>query len=643
MSAALCPLALFPMSPFSVHRSYLSAFLHAAFILSFAAGVLADLNNETSPVYQFYSRPELQAPILHFDVLWSDFLSPGYIFLAPYRNADPGPYIYDNHGELVWSGAGLMGPQVGQAPRVCDYQGADHLCFYQGMQYQGFARGHGIIMDNQYKIVKAVESGGSTAVADMHEFRVLPGGKTAVMTVYQTRQYDLAPFGIDRGMGWIVDSMFQEVDVETGKVLFEWRSLDHLSPSFSYTQAGTTDTSGHGRTAMSPWDYFHINSIDKNAEGDYLISARHMAAIYKISGEDGHVIWELNGANPTFHNIDLHFSSQHHARWKKENSTHTVLTLFDNASNGFNITNPSSRGMEVAINHVARTAVMTKEWVAPDGVLAASQGNLQTLKDGHVMVGWGDHPFFSEHLPTGEAVMYGKIAAPESGVMNYRAYKYEWSATPADNPSLWTFSRTGTSVAGMAFYVSWNGATEVRSWKFYASNTADGPWEFVGNATKTGFETRLRIASVRLFAFAEALDKDGNAIRRSSVTKTFVPSAGLMPACDDWGCQRHPDLAEGEVVEARPPQVANGGANWNTGLNSSKYYTGLPKSVGSFVVRIAGPGSVALALLGLLSLCLWKRRAMRSVSGWQRSLQEVLGTGNSGKYARVDDAEAART
>lgn len=43
-------------------------------------------------------RPELHAPIIHFDVLWPDFVSPGYIFLSPYRNVDPGPYIYDNYG-----------------------------------------------------------------------------------------------------------------------------------------------------------------------------------------------------------------------------------------------------------------------------------------------------------------------------------------------------------------------------------------------------------------------------------------------------------------------------------------------------------------------------------------------------------------
>lgn len=34
-------------------------------------------------------------------MLWPDFVSPGYIFLSPYRNLDPGPYIYDNYGVRI--------------------------------------------------------------------------------------------------------------------------------------------------------------------------------------------------------------------------------------------------------------------------------------------------------------------------------------------------------------------------------------------------------------------------------------------------------------------------------------------------------------------------------------------------------------
>ncbi|KAI6851728.1 hypothetical protein KC350_g1556, partial [Hortaea werneckii] len=153
----------------------------------------AQLNNNTSPTSQFKSRPDLHAPIIDFQVLKPELVQPGYIFLAPYRNVDPGPYIYDNYGNLVWSGAGSSGPKTAHAPRVCTYQGSDHLCYFQGEQHQGFARGHGVIMDQNYRIVKTVESSGAGASSDMHEYKMTPysNGTTVLMTVYQPRQYDL--------------------------------------------------------------------------------------------------------------------------------------------------------------------------------------------------------------------------------------------------------------------------------------------------------------------------------------------------------------------------------------------------------------------------------------------------------------------
>ncbi|KAH0208723.1 hypothetical protein KCU90_g26776, partial [Aureobasidium melanogenum] len=280
-------------------------------------------------------------------------------------------------------------------------------------------------------IVKTVESSGAGASSDMHEFRLTPysNGTTALMTVYQPRMYDLTTnpkFQIKDGMGWIVEGVFQEIEIDTGRVVFEWRSTDHLDPSLTYTFPARTDTSGNGLTENTPWDYFHINSVDKNRDGDYLISARHMAAIYKLSGVDGSIMWEMGGANPTFHQTNFNFSSQHHARWVSENETHTILTFYDNASNGFNRTDKFSHGYVVSIDHIANTATMIKEYGAPEpsgGMLSGSQGNMQILPNGNVHLGWGEHPYFSEHTADGSPVMYAKVAYRASNVMIYRSHK----------------------------------------------------------------------------------------------------------------------------------------------------------------------------------------------------------------------------
>ncbi|THZ82942.1 hypothetical protein D6C84_05363 [Aureobasidium pullulans] len=559
-------------------------FLSSALLL--AGSVLAGLDNETSPTHVFRSRPDLHAPMLEMTLLRPELVAPGYIMLAPYRNVDPGPYIYDNWGQLVWSGAGSSGPKTAHAPHTCDYKGEEHLCYFQGEQHQGFARGHGVIMDKHYRIVKTVESSGAGASSDMHEFRLTPysNGTTALMTVYQPRQYDLTTnpkFQIQNGMGWIVEGVFQEIEIDTGRVVFEWRSTDHLDPSLTYTFPGRTDTSGNGLTEKTPWDYFHINSIDKNQDGDYLISARHMAAIYKLSGVDGSIMWEMGGANPTFHQTNFNFSSQHHARWVSENETHTILTFYDNASNGFNRTDKFSHGYVVSIDHIANTATMIKEYGAPEssgGMLSGSQGNMQILPNGNVHLGWGEHPYFSEHTADGSAVMYAKVAYRASNVMIYRSHKFPWVGQPLTKPALWTYSKTNDEKSGMVFYVSWNGATEIASWNFYASANRSGPFNLVGNTKKTGFETTMRYNNVTTWGFAEALDKDGNALERSVIQKTFVPSVTLRDSCDEWACGKAEPIRDEDAHYDPYSQVKAEYLSNNRGFNTSAYYAELPET-----------------------------------------------------------------
>ncbi|KAL9084431.1 MAG: hypothetical protein Q9165_008069 [Trypethelium subeluteriae] len=495
-------------------------------------------------------------------------------------------------------------------------------------------------MDQNYRIVKTVESAGHGAVSDMHEFRLVGDGSTALLTVYQTRQYDLSDFKITGGMGWIVDSVFQEVDVETGKLVFEWRSLDHIDPQYSYTMPATTDTSGDGIQPFSPWDYFHINSIDKNKDGDYLISARHVAAIYKISGKNGTTLWELHGANPTFKNLNFGFSSQHHARWHFENGTHTYITLFDNASNGPNKTNDWSHGIIVMIDHVEMTATMVAEYGAPDpegGVSAGSQGSMQMLPNNNVFMGWGEKAYFSEHMSNGLPIMYAKMALPESLVMIYRCYKFNWTGLPVTNPSLWAYSRTGQDWDGMMFYVSWNGATEVRTWNFFTSDSPKGPWEPVGNSPWSGFETRLHVDTFKEWALAQALDEHGHVLGVSSIAKTFVPSPGLMPFCTDEGCGTAALPPDDEKIIQGGIEFRPHGANYSTGYDTENYFPALtdpPEEEGysgdGGSVSYVRVGSVTMLIgftalmVGLVGFCFYKHRAAQLVNGWSDILQQYL-------------------
>ena len=533
-------------------------------------------------------RPDLHPPIINFQILRPELVTPGYIFLAPYRNIDPGPYIYDNDGNLVWSGAGYSGPRTAHAPRVGQYKGKDVLYYYTGQQHQGFARGHGVIMDQSYRTIKTVEASGAGASSDMHEFRFTPhsDGTSALLTVYQPRQYDLTTnprFNVKGGMGWVVEGVFQEIEIDTGRLIFEWRSLDHIDPGEAWTLPSGSDTSGDGLHEQSPWDYFHLNSIDKNQEGDYLISARHVSALYRLSGKDGSIMWQMGGANPSFEQTNFVFSYQHHVRWVSENSTHEVISFYDNGSNTFNSTAQFSHGWIIVIDKQAQTATKTMEWGAPEpegGLMSGSQGNMQLLPNGGCHIGWGEHSYFSEHLADGTCVQYGKLALRASNVMIYRSNKYNWTALPETKPALWTYSKFGTignrdREQKMVFYVSWNGATEVRSWNFYTSDSPSGPWEFVASENKTGFETTHRSRAYREWAYAEALDAQDRVLMDSVIARTFVPSPGLRKHCGAGFCDRSRKVRKEDndhVAYQAHIDVEEQYLSPNRGFNTTHYY-----------------------------------------------------------------------
>ncbi|KAF9636611.1 putative Arylsulfotransferase protein [Lasiodiplodia theobromae] len=525
--------------------------------LPVATGIDLWVVNDESvmPTSLFLSRPDITPPELDITVYKPEAITPGYFFLAPWRRPrggpDHGPYIYDNDGNLVWSGAASFGGINAYNPHVCQHNSKDHLCFFQGEGRLGYAKGVGMVLDSSYDLVKMVKPSGSlSGTADMHEFQLADDGRTALMTIYQTVPYDLSPFGITGGFGWIVEAVFQEVAVDTGEVVFEWRSLDHEETSPLHGEKilpGNTLVGGRGVHPITPWDYFHINAIDKDADGNYLISSRHLSTIFKLSGDDGRVLWQLAGDTDFggYERLDFNFSSQHDARELHKNATHSTISLFDNASNSWKWTARHSRGLVFSVDHTAQTATLLSEFAPPavrphnesDPLSAGSQGNLQVLSNGNAVVGYGEYPFFAEHAPDGELLLWGAISRNNSFMMHYRAQKFNWTASPREAPTMFVYSLDGHA-SGTVFYVSWNGATEVAMWKFYAGPAPGGPWDLVGSKEKEGFETRFQARGYyQEWSYVEAVDKDGNVLRKSTVYKTFRPGDSLKKSCDEWRCK----------------------------------------------------------------------------------------------------------
>ena len=168
----------------------------------------------------------------------------------------------------------------------------------------------------------------------------------------------------------------------------------------------------------------------------------------------------------------------------------------------------------------------------------------------------------------------------------------------------------------MVFYVSWNGATEVRYWNFYTAASATGPWELIGSTDKSGFETDYTLTGSMGWAYAEALDADRKPLKRgqSGIVKTFVPSDLIVFGCNDRGCDDIMPLREGEVFNKTMPEVGDRGDNYtkDRGVNTVNYYPASKYTVRGWPLsRLTIPAVLLLLIAAGLSFMLGKRRLAR--------------------------------
>lgn len=280
--------------------------------------------------WQFLSRPDLQVPRLNIThPARAGETAPGYFFVAPFAGGSdqekhgplqPGPYIFDEHGELVWTGFAQYFSIWTVNLQATTYRGEPALLAFQGKHNAAHGHGHGHLklLDARYDVIREIRAGHHRLI-DKHEGQVINDGKSALFQIYQPVPRDLSAYGGDEDHQWIVDAVFQEVDLDTDEVVFEWHSLEHVPPSHSNISL-TSGQAGNGYGSSEAWDYFHINSVDKNEERDYLLSARDVNSIYKIDGRTGEVLWRLGGRNKhnDFKHLDdeVAFSFQHHARYQ---------------------------------------------------------------------------------------------------------------------------------------------------------------------------------------------------------------------------------------------------------------------------------------------------------------------------------------
>lgn len=436
--------------------------------------------------------------------------------------SQPGPMIFDAEGELVW-----MEDTYGQAldVKVQSYRGEQYLTFWTGVDSGTFGTGRYIMLDPSYQVYKTVTPANDLE-GDLHEFEFTDNG-TALVTSYHATTADLTPFGI-ASPGWVYDSIFQEIDVETGVLIFEWRASEHYDIMDTFARrpdSSDRDDRAIGRERKSAWDFFHINSIDKDSQGNYYVSSRYMHSITCI-GPAGDILWVLGGKRNQFRDTSdgkaTDFKFQHHARIHENNT----LTIFDNGKYDSKSDNAEySRGIQVQLDLEKMTATLVGEYVHPSKILVGSQGSVQLLPDsGHAVVGWGYVPAFTEFDSDGSVLCDVHIAPSITWklgwVKNYRASRTSsWVGKPATQPDVYLRPREGK------VYVSWNGATEVSRW-LLQGREGQGIHVDLVSVQKKGFESHIEITNdMPTFVRVVALDKQGNSLGLSEELDRTVGNA----------------------------------------------------------------------------------------------------------------------
>ncbi|KAF9887763.1 hypothetical protein FE257_009569 [Aspergillus nanangensis] len=520
-------------TPIMMSRSWLQQVL-IVFLLS--PGLVT-----SHPRYQ--SRPELYPLQLNITVPATTDVADGYIFIAPIspQPVQPGAYILRNDGDLVWSGLGRYDIYPANF-KVTQWQGKPVLQAFQGYITLSPMRnfGHMSLLDDHYESVRQTRNC-DPLLMSLQEFNIHGDEKSAQMQTDRQTQMNLIPWGGDANQTWILDSVAQgkyttlscpervahawsvDIDVETGRVVWEWHSVDHVDPGASKLglQSGCF---GSGRDSTDPWIYFLINSIDKDDEGNYLLSARFPSTIYKIDAQSGEILWQLGGRNSTFtYNQELEFAFQHDARFRGRHGDIELISFFDNSYAGCNniTAHPYSSGKYVQLNHSDKTATLTAHLIHPEKVLSSGTGNVQLLPNGNSFVNWDSVGSITEFRANDSQVVFNAWLysgdGPWNSTQSYRGFRFPWHGRPSEHPSI--VARIADRTQTMSIFVSWNGDTETATWRFYVRAVLDGldqRWKPIGQADRKSFETRFeyslpeRSLDDRIQVAAKAVDVRGS-------------------------------------------------------------------------------------------------------------------------------------
>jgi EmrB/QacA subfamily drug resistance transporter len=458
--------------------------------------------------YSFVSAPGLHPPVVRSDTPTSSSkLAPGYIFLGNFYNTtyppmigQSGPLILDDHLSPVWFKP-VPTSLVASNLSLQTYQGKPALAWWQGVITNTGATESGeyVIVNQHYQTMARLRATHGW-VLTVHSLVI--DGNDAWVTANRNLPMDLSRYG-GAYNGALIDSAVQEYDLRTGKLLYNWDALRHIPLGDSQASLPTNGF---------PWDAYHVNAIDVPGDGSFVVSMRNTWAVYKVDIATGRIDWTLGGRHSSFRfGHGAEFEWQHDATVYPGTS---LLTVFDDhccqITGGGTYVSASapSRGLVLSLNQNTRVATLADQYTHGSNYDSEFMGSTQPLPNGNEFVGWGSQPNFSEYDTAGHMLLDGVLPGPD---ITYRALVEPWVGLPLYPPAGAARRARGATTV----YASWNGATQVASWRVLGGSSGGGS-SAITTVPTSGFETAIRVSGSYTSFRVQALDAKGRVIGTST-------------------------------------------------------------------------------------------------------------------------------
>jgi hypothetical protein len=276
-------------------------------------------------------------------------------------------------------------------------------------------------MDSTFTIVDSFATAGGYWT-DAHDIELLPHNHALLIACDTEYNINLQQYAVDGNQqAGVVGCVIMEIDSEKRNI-FTWRSLD----SGNYTVPDMIEFPFG--LDVPTLDAVHANSVFKDTDGNYVLSARSLDEITKISYDGDSIMWRFGGRNNQFtlSGDSLWFSHQHHVR-RIDNGD---FTLFDNGNDHYLHTPTAgaySRACEYQLDEQAKTAKLVWQFDEGKTDTSGSMGSVERLPNGNTFIGWGYNnpytswgPAMTEVRPDGSIAFEMYLGFP---FLSYRAFR----------------------------------------------------------------------------------------------------------------------------------------------------------------------------------------------------------------------------